>query len=281
MTFATRNTLLPAVASAIALLLVWVGTYRIDLLSWFDRGVQSGFIGLDDTRIGDWAEAIVHLADPVPFAIMSLALIGAALLRRRPRHALMAAAILGGANVTTQVLKGLTPGPRAYDVADWSGNLGHELWPSGHTTAAMTLALCLVLVVPRRGRPMAAAVGGCFAVAVVYSLMVRAWHLPSDSVGGLLVATSWTFGVLTLARLAERRWPSPVRDEPALEPVAVLWPVVAVSACAAVAVLGVAVSRPGQTLALAIEHSAFVVGAPLLGFLALCLAGGVALSLRR
>lgn len=276
-----RATLLSAVASAVALVLVWVGTYRVDFISWFDRGVQSGFIGLDDTRIGAWAHFIVRLADPLPFALMSLALIGVALLRRRPRHALMAAAILGGANVTTQVLKRLTEGPRAYDVTVWPGGLGSELWPSGHTTAAMTLALCLVLVVPRRGRPVAAAVGGWFAVAMVYSLMVLAWHLPSDSVGGFFVATGWTFGVLTLARLAERRWPAPTRREPTLGPVAVLWPVLAVSACAAVVVLGVAASRPGQARGHAIEHTAFVLGAPLLGLLALTLAGAVALSLRR
>ena len=276
-----RATLLPALASTVALVLVWAGTYRVDLTSWFDRGVQSGFIGLADTRAGEWADFFVHLADPLPFALASLLLIGIALLRRRPRHALMAAAILGGANVTTQVLKRLTEGPRAYDVTAWAGDLGYELWPSGHTTAAMTLALCLVLVVPRRGRPVAAAVGGWYAVGVVYSLMVLAWHLPSDSVGGFLVATGWTFGVLTVARLAERRWPAPNRSEPALGPVAVLRPVVAASACAAAVVLAVVASRPGEAIGHAIEHTAFVLGAPLLGMLALTLSGAVALSLRR
>ena len=281
MTFTARSSLLAALSAALGAFLVWIGTYRIDLTSWFDRGVQSGFMGLEDTRIGALADRLVHLGDPVPFSLLSLVLIAVAVLRRRPRSALMAAAILGGANVTTQVLKHLTEGPRAYDLATWSGGKGAELWPSGHTTGAMTLALCLVLVVPRHLRPMAAAIGGCFTVAVVYSLMVLGWHLPSDSVAALLVATSWTFLMLGAARLIERRWPAPVRREPPLTRVAVLWPVASVACFAAAAIVAVAVSRPDQTLSLAYAHSAFVLGAPLLGGLALALAGGVALSLRR
>ena len=281
MALRARTSLAVALSAALGALLVWLGTYRVDLTSWFDRGVQAGFIGLRDTRIGDWAGSVVHLGDPVPFVVMSLALITVAVLRGRPRAALMAATILGGANVTTQVLKRLTEGPRAYDVATWSGGMGAELWPSGHTTGAMTLALCLVLVVPRRWRPVAAAVGGCFAVAVVYSLMVLGWHLPSDSVAALLVATTWTFLVLAVARLAERRWPAPVRREPVLDPAMVLWPLAAVGALALMAIVAVAATRPDQTLAHAVAYTSFVLGAPLLGGLALALAGGVALGLRR
>ena len=270
-----------ALLAALGALLVWVGTYQVELTSWFDRGVQAGFIGLAETRLGGWAERIVVLGDPVPFATMGLALIAVALLRRRWRAALMAAAILGGANLTTQVLKRLTEGPRAYDLDSWSSVMGGELWPSGHTTGAMTLALCLVLVVPRFLRPVAAAVGACYTVAVVYSLMVLGQHLPSDSVGAFLVATGWTFLMLAAARAAERRWPTPVRREPSLSPATVLWPIAAVAVFAAVAIAGIAASRPDQTLALVIAHTSFVLGAPLLGGLALALAGGVALSLRR
>ena len=276
-----RTSLVASLLAALGAFLVWIGTYRVDLTSWFDRGVQAGFIGLEDTRLGAAADRLVHLGDPIPFALMGSALIGVALLRRRPRAAVMAAAILGGANVTTQLLKHLTDGPRAYDLASWSNGMGAELWPSGHTTGAMTLALCLVLVVPRRWRPVAAALGSCFTVAVIYSLMVLGHHLPSDSVAALLVATSWTFLMLAAARLAERRWPAPVRREPPLSRVAVLWPVASVVAFGVVLVVGIAASRPDEIVSLARAHTSFVVGAPLLGGLAFALAGGVALGLRR
>ena len=281
MVFNARTYLLMSLLAAAGAVLVWVGTYRVDLTSWFDRGVQAGFVGLDDTRIGVAADRFVRLGDPVPFALMALALVALAVLRRRPRAALIAAAVVGGANVTTQVLQRLTHSPRAHDLATWSGATAVELWPSGHTTGAMTLALCLVLVVPRSLRPIAAAVGGCYVVAMVYSLMVLSRHLPSDSVGAFLVATSWTFLMLAAARAAERRWPVPARGEPSLSRVAVLWPVFAVAVFAAVAIAGIAASRPDQSLALAGAQTSFVLGAPLLGALALALAGGVALSVRR
>lgn len=265
----------------LALILVWLGTYRIDLTSRFDRGVQTGFIGLDDTRLGDWAELIVDLVDRRPFGVMSLILIAVAVSRRRLRLALMTATILVGANVTTQVLQRLSEGPRAYEVATTSGVIGAELWPSGHTTGAMTLALCLVLVLPRRLQPLGATVGGCFAVAVVYSLMVLAHHLPSDSVGAFFVATSWTFAVLTVCRLVDRRWPGPARLDPPLRPATVLWPLLTVAAISAIVVIGVAAGRPDQALSHVVAHTAFTLGAPLLGALGLLLASGVALVLRR
>ena len=281
MALTARSHLLMALFSALGALLVWTGTYQVDLTSWFDRGVQTGFMALSETRVGGWAQRIVALGDPVPFAAMGLTLIAVAVFRGRLRAAVMAAAILGGANLTTQALKRLTEGPRAYDLASWTPAMGGELWPSGHTTGAMTLALCLVLVVPRRLRPIAAAIGGCYTVAVVYSLMVLGQHLPSDSVGAFLVATSWTFLMLAAARLAEDRWPTAARREPSLSPAAVLWPVAAAAVFATVAIVGIAASRPDQTLALAVAHTSFVLGAPLLGGLALALAGGVALTLRR
>ena len=58
-------------------------------------------------------------------------------------------------------------------------------WPSGHSTAAMTLALCAILVAPPVLRTAAAILGGAFAVGVGYALLVLGWHYPSDVLGGL------------------------------------------------------------------------------------------------
>jgi membrane-associated phospholipid phosphatase len=51
--------------------------------------------------------------------------------------------------------------------------------------------LCALLVLPARLRPPAAALGALFAAAVGCSLLILAWHLPSDVVGGYLVAALW------------------------------------------------------------------------------------------
>jgi hypothetical protein len=72
----------------------------------------------------------------------------------------------------------------------------------------MSLALCLVLVVGPRLRPLAALVGASYAIAVGYSLVVLGFHLPSDVLGGYLVAATFTLlGAAGLAA-AEARWPA-------------------------------------------------------------------------
>src|SRR5437899_12818102 len=64
-------------------------------------------------------------------------------------------------------------------------------WPSGHATAALALAWCALLVAPPASRRLVAALGAAFAVAVGVALLVLAWHMPSDVVGGYLLATLW------------------------------------------------------------------------------------------
>src|SRR5918911_585475 len=76
-------------------------------------------------------------------------------------------------------------------------------------TAAMTLALCGVMVTPPRLRPSAAALGGGFAVAVSYSILMLAWHFPSDVLGGFLVAALWTLLAVTALTLGRREEPDP------------------------------------------------------------------------
>ena len=273
--------ILLALASACALSALWVATYEVEATSRADRGVQFGFTELADTRAGEVAKWFAHSVDPVPFAVMGAVLVGIALIRRRPRLALAAGVILAGANVTTQVIKLMTVDTRAYDVAAWQGGMGQELWPSGHTTGVMTLVLCLVLVSPHRLRPLAAAVGALFVVAVVYSILLLAWHLPSDVLGGFLVSAAWTLATVAVLHAAEHRWPSSERRGRPLQPAAVLRPAVRVAILGLAGVAGIALSRPHSVVAQAIEHSAFALGAPLIAATALALSTGVALALRR
>src|SRR5204863_3674731 len=99
---------------------------------------------------------------------------------------------------TTELLKPLLAHPRT---AEWLGDsqVAAASWPSGHATAAMTVALCAVLVAPAALRPLAAVAGSLFALAVSFSILVQHWHFPSDVVGGYLVAATW--GLLAVAAL--------------------------------------------------------------------------------
>ena len=63
-----------------------------------------------------------------------------------------------GAGVTTQILKPLLAVQREYPTFHF---MGPEAYPSGHTTAVMSLALALIIVTPSRWRALAAWSAGC------------------------------------------------------------------------------------------------------------------------
>ena len=143
---------------------------------------------------------------------------------------------------TTESLKHLLASQR-FD--EWLGNaqIGAASWPSGHSTAAMTMALCAVLAAPPRLRPTVAAVGGAFAVAVAYAILTLGWHFPSDVFGGYLVAATYVLLAVSAIAFSEHRWPSRRGAEAGSRPVDVV-PALGVALVGAGAAVGVALARP-------------------------------------
>ena len=131
------------------------------------------------------ANHLLHLLDPLLYTVWALLIVAVALLRRRPRVALAVAVVLPAAPGIAELLKPLLAHPHDSVGYQW---VGPASWPSGHATAAMTLVLCALLVTPHRLRPLVAALGCAFAVAVGCSLLILAWHMPSDVLGGYLLA---------------------------------------------------------------------------------------------
>ena len=68
--------------------------------------------------------------------------------------------------------------------------------------------LSALLVTPRRLRPLVAVIGALFVIAVSVSLLILAWHMPSDVLGGYLVATLWAALAVAALRALDRRWPA-------------------------------------------------------------------------
>src|SRR4051812_1225311 len=189
-----RASLALAVAGAFmaAGTLVWLVALHTGAGGRLDRAVFAGFVGLRPTAESLGAREFTSLVDPRPFVLWAVMLVLVAVLRGRSATAAAIAAILMGANATTQVLKPVLATPRGSGptavVADFPAS-----WPSGHTTAAMSLALCLVLVSPSRLRPLAAAGAGLLVVLIVSSIVAQGAHLPSDVIGGFCVAAAWTW----------------------------------------------------------------------------------------
>ena len=148
------------------------------------------------------ANALLNLLDPFPFLLAGAILVGVALKRGRPRVALAAAAVLALAPLSAEILKPLLAHPHA---AVAHTHISQASWPSGHSAAALALVLCAVLVAPVRLRPPVAILGGLFALAVGASLLILAWHLPSDVIGGYLIAALWAALALAWLRVADRR----------------------------------------------------------------------------
>lgn len=139
---------------------------------------------------------LLLLAEPVlsvvsvSFVVVGLiAAMVIALIRLRWGVALQVAALVAGANVTTQVLKyRLLERP---DLGVPSEHMQNSL-PSGHTTVAASVSVALLMVVPRSLRPVVALAGAAYTAATGVSTMVGKWHRPSDVIAALLVVLLWT-----------------------------------------------------------------------------------------
>ena len=98
-----------------------------------------------------------------------------------------------GANVTTQLLKQIL-----LDRTDLLDGLFYPLpnsFPSGHATAAASIAVGLILVIPPLLRAPMVVLSAVVVALVGVSTLVTGWHRMADAVGGTFVATSWGAGL--------------------------------------------------------------------------------------
>lgn len=189
----------------LALGLIWVVAELVPAAQLRDALALHDFTRLARPQVDAVGEFLLHLLDPALFVLWGAALVAIALARERPRVALAVAAVMGMAPLTSETLKPLLAHPH---VQVGTVHIGAASWPSGHSTAALALVLSALLVAPARLRPLLAIVGGLFAVAVGGSLLILAWHMPSDVLGGYLVAALWTALAVAALHALDRRWPA-------------------------------------------------------------------------
>jgi membrane-associated phospholipid phosphatase len=267
----------------------WGWADASDTARWLDASALTGATDLQDTRASGALRGLAGLGNPGAVALLAAALAAVALARGRPRLALLVLALLAATSVSSQVLKALLAYPR-YDGEVGGAHVAPAAFPSGHATAAMSLAIGAVVVAPRAARPLAALLGGLLALAVSFSVMALGWHFPSDVVGGFLLATGWALVLVALLQAADARWP-PRAARGRLAIAARRWvdasatlglatAALAALLAGALALALVALTRLPELVGFAGRHTAFVLVAIAVTGAAMLLLAGVSAVLR-
>lgn len=189
--------LLLAGLCAAGLAFTWVFAALVPVTHVRDAVALYDFTRLDRPLVEVPAKALLDLLEPAFFVVWALALVAVALSRGRPRVAFAVALVLTLAPLSAELLKPLVAHQHA-EVAPLY--IKDASWPSGHATAAMALVWCALLVAPSDRRKAIATVGAMLVAVVGCALLILAWHMPSDVLGGYLLATLW----MTLAVAALR-----------------------------------------------------------------------------
>lgn len=181
--------------SAVVAAAVYIAFVRTSLGQAVDESAMRG-AQVSQPRIIEVLSRTLDGTSLVSLGLISLVAAAIALLRRRVDLAVGAGVLVLGANLTTQALKlnlerpGLdAPGPNSL--------------PSGHTTAAVSVAFALVLVLPYAMRAAVALAGAAYVTVIAVATVWAHWHRPSDTVAALLVVLAW--GGLVVAVIRARR----------------------------------------------------------------------------
>ncbi|WP_433343102.1 phosphatase PAP2 family protein [Micromonospora sp. CA-111912] len=177
-----------ALAQTAAFVVVWRAALHTELGQWVDT------VALTGNRIGQ--DTIASPVDRILNTMSALSLLVAtavigfiALIRRRVALAITATLLIAGANVTTQLLKHFLVRPD-YGIDPERAVAGNSL-PSGHTAVAASVALALILVLPRNVRVLGACVGVGYAAVAGVATLSAGWHRPSDAMAAFLVVGAW------------------------------------------------------------------------------------------
>ncbi|MFG1676107.1 phosphatase PAP2 family protein [Micromonospora sp. NPDC049282] len=177
-----------ALVQTAAFLVLWRLAVHTEPGQWLDTVALTGNqIGQD--RVDGPVDTILNAMSAVSL-LAATAVIGfIALIRGRKALAVTATLLIAGANVSTQVLKHFLARPD-FGIDPERATAGNSL-PSGHTTVAASVAVALILVLPRQLRAVGAFIGAGYAAAAGVATLSAGWHRPSDAVAAYLLVGAW------------------------------------------------------------------------------------------
>ncbi len=198
----TRSLAVLALGCAASVLVLYVVAEWSTVGQELDQAALEGR-GLENPDVRETTDRLLLTITSSSLALLGLAVAGLALLRRRIDLALAALAAILAANLTTQVLKLALPRP---NLLGPDGVAFGQSLPSGHATAAMSLAVALALVLPTRIRAVGVLPLLAWALFVGAGVLATGWHRPSDVICAYAIATGWA---ALAAIVVVRRRPAP------------------------------------------------------------------------
>lgn len=190
-----------------------LSTAAVFALWWFFVTTLTGqvldAVAFDGSMVGSHLVAAKNerLLDLVSVGAIALAMglvAVVAILRRRWVLALEATVVIAGANVTTRGLKYHILAERPYLVPSSNDYIEHiNTLPSGHTTAAASACVAILLVVWPKLRVPTALAGAAVMFAFGWSTMAAQWHRQADVLAALFVCLAWAYAAVAAQAL---RW---------------------------------------------------------------------------
>jgi membrane-associated phospholipid phosphatase len=187
-------TIVFAVAGLLATYHVFVRTISGQ---WLDTAAMLS-TEVHSDRIEQLLSRVLNATTLTSLVLVCLIAAAVGVARKRIDLAIAAAVLVLAGNATTQLLKDWLPRP-TLDGLTYPNSL-----PSGHTTAAASVAFALVIVLPAALRGPAALAGAGYTAAIAIGSVWARWHRPSDIIAALLVVLAW--GALAVLGVRLLRW---------------------------------------------------------------------------
>jgi len=147
---------------------------------------------VEDAALGGVRESDLFGSDTalnvisVPVILLLVVVIAAvAFARRRLAVGLGAGVVVLAAAATSTLVKRIAERP---EIAQ---STTPNSFPSGHATIALAALFAVLMVTPRRFRPVVTLLGAAYAVFVANQTVVYGWHRVSDIVGACAIAVFW------------------------------------------------------------------------------------------
>ncbi len=158
---------------------------------------------LGAARIGKPVNSVLDAISIVAVVIVMAVVSFIALIRKRFALAVTSVVLIGGANLSAELLKRFLVRPNL-GIDEARAAAGNS-FPSGHTAIAASAAVAFVLVLPPRLRGIGAVVASLYAAVVGIATLSAGWHRPSDAVAAFLLVGVWAALAGILLRFLRRR----------------------------------------------------------------------------